>query len=466
MSGVDHNVLNLMDKMTYDSSSGLHPFLNSTIPKKEQCDVYIARCYLLNNSPMGTFLHQLEEFVNDGCINEKLLTNTFQTFISILKSHKLLVQVKNYISYLDEDNKAKPHTNMVISTLAAYYLQLLSYRNQKSRIEPVGALFQGPAGSGKTHLTMLISEFLTGITLPDNSKTTSPFVMNSVANGKQFYWDSYKGESTVVFDDIGQAGVHDFNEIPTLISSVPKKLACAMPEKIGNVSFTSKFFLASSNTSVIQNLKNSKTLDTSAIFRRFLWFDTSNLKFVKGIYNGFIRMSFYDLKTRKFRRACRILFNNSNGTSEVIAIAQILCNDLATHYKNAVQMSNLITSLKPAKATLDAIFTACKEECQTLPKPRSKVVFEAQMMNNMPIKGNAIPRLNQPFSQPVVKPVANQFGCDWGVLNIMSVYNNSPPSNSNVNSNITSGHTQPLNSTSQPAQSQSVSFDTLSGYST
>jgi hypothetical protein len=148
--------------------------------------------------------------------------------------------------------------------------------NQGKRVEPVGVLLRGPAGSGKSNLMEAITdtflrETLSDIDFADFRSNRNAFIANRQA--ENVYWDGYNSKKKVtLFDDFGQAKDvagspdNEFMNMIRAINTFEYQLHMAQMEGKGNTFYRSDLVLASTNLLVIQ--PNSIN-HVPALMRRF-----------------------------------------------------------------------------------------------------------------------------------------------------------------------------------------------------
>lgn len=144
-----------------------------------------------------------------------------------------------------------------------------------TRVVPLMIMLRGPSGTGKSSATIPLLNEILAATLPEEKlESFSRNHMDHIyaRQPEHGFWDGYHNQFACVFDDFGQArdiaGTPD-NEFMDMIRAgnlFPDTLHMASLESKGNVNFTSKVILATTN---LQTITPQSINESEAVARRF-----------------------------------------------------------------------------------------------------------------------------------------------------------------------------------------------------
>jgi hypothetical protein len=144
------------------------------------------------------------------------------------------------------------------------------------RMEPVCALFRGLPGVGKTYvlyplMKRVMSRVLNAEELKDFESDFMSYVYNRQAEHK--YWDGYRGQPVVIFDDFGQmrdaAGMPDNEYLELIRAGNIHPFICHMADigAKGTTTFKGKLILATTNQR--GEFQPASIWEPQAVMRRF-----------------------------------------------------------------------------------------------------------------------------------------------------------------------------------------------------
>lgn len=174
------------------------------------------------------------------------------------------------------------------------HMKIISVYEAPDRIEPACFVFEGPPGKRKSVLMNAVIQVL-----------GEPFYahcVKAVSDGKDFY-DNYNNEPIFYMDDVGQNGPSQWRPLMNMVSSVKLPLDCAEAQNKDTKFFNStKIFLTTNRFQTLNiNLsKNDCIDDITALWRRGLVFDFSQLYVAGDSYRGQMSFKYFNLDKQKF----------------------------------------------------------------------------------------------------------------------------------------------------------------------
>lgn len=155
------------------------------------------------------------------------------------------------------------------SVLETWNIYRKSKAATKGRIEPIGILFTGRPGQGKSLLTkdILPELVLSQMNLIAKREQAENFVYSMPTDPNQKFMDGYWGQPWALYDDLGAAksGL-DLVSMINLVSTTTQPINMASLDDKGQY-FVSTFVCATTNLGTFQNTAAVK--DTEALTRRF-----------------------------------------------------------------------------------------------------------------------------------------------------------------------------------------------------
>lgn len=277
-----------------DDISGIHQLLSLVVK---------AVCFIIDLLPTSIFVTNIKKYLESLC-DWSVHTQLYQMskFISEEKIGERIIK-HSYRVKIKEFNKTLNHGSFrqwcrKSAAVLAIYLdfQKLCKRieafEQCSRQEPIGIVFQGPPGCGKSRAMNAIVQ----------SCPWSKYVhvIKDVNDGKDFY-DMYENETIFYMDDVGQQGISQWRTFINMISEVKYPLDCARAENKDTKFFNSEIILATTNE--FMNLSGLVRTDgireLPALWRRCVVLDFSRVKF-DGKYSGVASWKSFNLDQSKF----------------------------------------------------------------------------------------------------------------------------------------------------------------------
>jgi hypothetical protein len=168
---------------------------------------------------------------------------------------------------------------------------VLSY-TKASQTEPCCYVFEGPPGSGKSLLAVLVAK----------SFKTPVYVHHTPPPdfGKDFH-DTYEGEKVYLEDDVGQQSPSQWSNIINFVSPIPCPLMCASVDLKNTKYFTSEILILTTNH--LRSLSLSKDdgiSDVNALYRRCSIFDSTGLVTVNGKVSGTLKFLTFNKGSKKY----------------------------------------------------------------------------------------------------------------------------------------------------------------------
>lgn len=234
-----------------------------------------------------SYKRQLVDFLDKVDANKSLSYNpVFQEQYS--KFFNELIKWKNELSL---DHAKLPYAFSDAYNRGFKLFKKIEYCRNTTRIEPVFLVFYGPAGTGKTTAMLQLVESLK----VNNS------VYSHVSHGvdKDFY-DQYDGEAVVMYDDIGQKGVHQWADMINMVSTAQCTLNCASVENKDMKRFTSRLIIATTNNLDLRLTPADPISDIEALYRRIKNIDFSKVTFKNGIMSGDVYIKERDMINKRW----------------------------------------------------------------------------------------------------------------------------------------------------------------------
>jgi len=165
-------------------------------------------------------------------------------------------------------NPCGPSINIAITKamekMSKLRTEVMQYKGEDGyRLDPFHISIYGPPKIGKSAMMNKLSDDLilyNGLPTANKVYTRSP---------ENVYWDNYKGQTTVIFDDLGQIAAQappsDLSELISLKSNAPYMVHMASLAEKGTY-FTSKFIISSTNFKLYEECSYIKSKD--ALHRR------------------------------------------------------------------------------------------------------------------------------------------------------------------------------------------------------
>lgn len=230
-------------------------------------------------------LYVMNKLISEEKVGEKLIKLAFRN------------KIKDFHNNLNH-GAFKQWARKSASVAASYldfcklYKRVVSYE-ECARQEPIGIVFQGPPGCGKSRAMNAVVQGLPWSKYVHQVKDTN--------DGKDFY-DMYENETIFYMDDVGQQGISQWRTFINMISEVKYPLDCARAENKDTKFFNSDVVLATTNE--FMNLSGLVRTDCirelPALWRRCLVLDFEKVKF-DGTYVGRACWRFYNLDKREFQ---------------------------------------------------------------------------------------------------------------------------------------------------------------------
>lgn len=277
-----------------DDISGLHKlftavlealfYILSLLPSSSLVDTL--RVYLdkLTNFGIHSHLYTMNKLVSEDKIGEKLTKDVYRS------------KIKEFYAQLDH-GAFKQWARRSASVAATYLDFEKLYKRVKAfeecvRQEPVGIVFQGKPGCGKSRAMNAVIE-----SLPWSKYA---HLVKDVNDGKDFY-DTYENETIFYMDDVGQQGISQWRTFINMISEVKYPLDCARVENKDTKFFNSEIVMATTNefTNLNGLLRDDCIRELPALWRRCLVLDFHNVTF-NGTYSGTAVWKHFNLQTNQF----------------------------------------------------------------------------------------------------------------------------------------------------------------------
>lgn len=269
-------------------------FILDLLPKSKF--VQSIKDYLIGLGEFSTHaqLYQMSKIINEEKIGEKITRVAFR------------VKIKEFNKTIKHD-VFRQWSRKSAAVMAVYldFLKLvkrIDAYEQCSRQEPIGIIFQGPPGCGKSRAMNAVVQACPW------SKYVH--IIKDVNDGKDFY-DMYENETIFYMDDVGQQGISQWRSFINMISEVKYPLDCARAENKDTKFFNSEVVLATTNE--FMNLSGLVRTDgireLPALWRRCVVLDFSRVKF-NGSYTGCATWKSYNLSDGKFEDGFPIHFRN------------------------------------------------------------------------------------------------------------------------------------------------------------
>lgn len=232
---------------------------------------------LENNLPFSSmifFKQNIYKIVEEVQRNNKLLGDKSyqEKFLKFYKDYEHFVLLYKNVKkdlpghMLDCDKKITNIKNLIL------------YGSTTTRREPLFVLFLGPPGTGKTtFMNKVVSGYAKKNTVYTHVASTEP--------GKDFF-DMYRNEEIVVFDDIGQQGVAQWSSIINMISTTKFPLNAAIAENKFTRMFTSNLVFGTTNSINLTLTGDCGISDIQALHRRMTVVDFSRVEFHNGVWTG------------------------------------------------------------------------------------------------------------------------------------------------------------------------------------
>jgi len=244
------------------------------------------RHYLEQLTSFGihSHLYMMNKLISEDRIGEKLTKDVYRN------------KIKDFYAKLNHGD-FKQWARRSASVAATYLDFEKLYKRVKAyeecvRQEPVGIVFQGHPGCGKSRAMNAVIE-----SLPWSKYA---HLVKDVNDGKDFY-DTYENETIFYMDDVGQQGISQWRTFINMISEVKYPLDCARVENKDTKFFNSEIVMATTNefTNLNGLLRDDCIRELPALWRRCLVLDFHNITF-DGTYKGTAVWKHYNLKTKEF----------------------------------------------------------------------------------------------------------------------------------------------------------------------
>lgn len=269
-------------------------FILDLLPKSGFIDSI--REYLTSLGEFSTHaqLYQMNKFIGEDKLGEKITKIAFR------------VKIKTFHNNLKHD-VFRQWSRRSAAVMAVYldFLKLvkrIEAFEQCSRQEPIGIIFQGPPGCGKSRAMNAVVQACPW------SKYVH--IIKDVNDGKDFY-DMYENETIFYMDDVGQQGISQWRSFINMISEVKYPLDCARAENKDTKFFNSEIILATTNE--FMNLSGLVRTDgireLPALWRRCVVLDFAKVKF-NGAYVGCAQWKSYNLAGGRFEDGFPIHFRD------------------------------------------------------------------------------------------------------------------------------------------------------------
>lgn len=213
----------------------------------------------------------LKTFVEGRVLNLESAKEVMNVYF---EGNKLAKQLPSSIEYQD----SRRLLQLVISELTPLVMKIRrsNMENMGPRIQPIGIILTGPSGVGKTtalHPLMLAvtSNVIKEDQVDSFRSNHNDFIYNRISENE--YYDSYRGQMNVIFDDFGQQtdteGVpqNQYMEVIRMVNSNAMDLHMAHLDDKGLTNFRSRMVWATSNCN---KFRLKSIVDTRAVSRRFV----------------------------------------------------------------------------------------------------------------------------------------------------------------------------------------------------
>lgn len=230
-----------------------------------------------NIAALNYFFDELEEFYDEERRSDGAICD--ETYSKIIGFHN---QATKFMREIPIDRNSAQARSMLSEQKNRLYKMKVKYEELQRdlagfRMEPVGILFRGGPGAGKSILMDAISKCICASIFDEKTYKkfqgcSSNYVYNRFS--EMVYWDQYKRSAFIVmFDDFGQSKVvpgvpdNEFMNFIRAVNSFRYDLHMASLEEKGNAHFSAKFVIATTN---LQNWDSAISIhDYNAIQRRF-----------------------------------------------------------------------------------------------------------------------------------------------------------------------------------------------------
>ena len=229
-------------------------------------------------------LYTINKYIREEKIGEKITKSAYRMKI------KDLYNQLEHGEFLQWCRKSAAVQNSYQEFLKLY--KRVRAFEECARQEPIGIVFQGPPGCGKSRCMNGVIQCL----------PWSKYVhqVKDVNDGKDFY-DMYENETIFYMDDVGQQGISQWRTFINMISEVKYPLDCARAENKDTKFFNSDIVMATTNE--FMNLSGLVRTDCikelPALWRRCIVLDFSKVKFT-GSYDGVLSWKYYNLDKQEF----------------------------------------------------------------------------------------------------------------------------------------------------------------------
>lgn len=179
--------------------------------------------------------------------------------------------------------------------LDAMYKTCINF-NTTARVEPVGVIFEGKPGCGKSTIMNKYWEFM-------NSKDKDVYNHSCppVNDGKNYH-DDYVGQFGYNMDDLAARDKSELRHLINFISCVKFPLDCANVNNKNTKFFESKLLTSTMNhfSDITSFTKADCISEPEALFRRVHVFDFDNFQFSDGKIKGIIKYKKFDHLTHRW----------------------------------------------------------------------------------------------------------------------------------------------------------------------
>lgn len=181
------------------------------------------------------------------------------------------------------------------SILDAMYKTCINF-NTTARVEPVGVIFEGKPGCGKSTIMNKYWEFM-------NSKDKDVYNHSCppINDGKNYH-DDYVGQFGYNMDDLAARDKSELRHLINFISCVKFPLDCAQVTNKNTKFFVSKLLTSTMNhfSDITSFTKADCISEPEALFRRVHVFDFDNFQFTDGRIKGIIKYKKFDHLTHRW----------------------------------------------------------------------------------------------------------------------------------------------------------------------
>lgn len=281
-----------------DDTSALHDFIVTIVDGVEWCmsKLYLPECVvkfitkildMFRDSSIHFLIKKMEEILQMGTNCKKFIDLSYRA-----ESKRINDKLQG-LNQIKEWARRSPVLTELLSRWNRH-MKIISVYESPDRIEPACYIFEGPPGKRKSVLMNAMIQAL-----------GEPFYahcVKSVSDGKDFY-DNYNNEPIFYMDDVGQNGPSQWRPLMNMVSSVKLPLDCAEAQNKDTKFFNStKIFLTTNRFQTLNiNLSKSDCIDDiTALWRRGLVFDFSQLQVYGDSYRGVMSFKYFNIERQQF----------------------------------------------------------------------------------------------------------------------------------------------------------------------